>query len=185
MNNALSKVGEGLIVGVMVAIVGSLTGILWNEYSNNSREMKLARELLEKQTGGSLQQDLFNDSTSKYMISQKSKNEEILSFIKYQLEENKALHSKLSLLLESEGIGSTGSAGNSPESDKASGRSAATSEDAARAATTDIEDAESSNKYKITEWDNEQGTLDQMQVQQQALQQNSKEQLQLQYQIKK
>lgn len=102
MNKILSKVGEGLIVGVMVAIVGSLTGILWSEYHGATEELNNARELLEKQiTGTNEVQAKINNNIKEYIASsQKFKNETILKFIKQQNDTNLNIQKALNGLQE-------------------------------------------------------------------------------------
>lgn len=102
MNKILSKVGEGLIVGVMVAIVGSLTGILWNKYNSTTEELNNARELLEKQiTGTNEVQAKINDNIKDYMTkSQIFKNEVILEFIEQQAKLNERFEQRLDNLIE-------------------------------------------------------------------------------------
>jgi len=100
MNKILSKVAEGLIIGVMVAIVGSLTGILWNKYHEATEELNNARELLEIQiVGQNIVQANINDTFSKYMKSSlKFKTETTLKFIEQQNETNQSIQMALSNL---------------------------------------------------------------------------------------
>jgi hypothetical protein len=85
MNKILTKVGEGLIVGVMVALVGSLAGILWKEYIKSTTALVDARKTLERQTGEwnktqintNEAQGKINEVVARYMDEQGGLNERI------------------------------------------------------------------------------------------------------------
>lgn len=57
----LDKVSEGLVVGLMVALVVTVTGVVWNEFSDATEQLRAAKDILDTQGQSNGDQALFNE----------------------------------------------------------------------------------------------------------------------------
>ena len=79
------KVGEGLVVGIMVALVLTVCGVIWKEFEDAKNQLNIANQILDTQVNKT------NEAFSKFNMEQNDRNKNQDLFNKKQIETNKEI----------------------------------------------------------------------------------------------